>query len=182
MKAVVIYESMFGNTRLVAEAIAEGMAHYAAVELYEVSQAPHSIPADVDVLVVGGPTHAFGLSRPQTRHDAAQKAADELVSPGIGIREWIAALPSNDGKIASAAFDTKISKPAWLPGSAARGAAKRLRQLGFREATPATSFYVTDVTGPLVHDELSRARGWGDLIGRSLNQPAHPVPLRQKKQ
>jgi len=70
-RALVIFESMFGNTRMIAEAVAEGLASRFVTDLIEVSLAPARIPDDVSLVVVGGPTHAFGLTRPRTRADAA---------------------------------------------------------------------------------------------------------------
>jgi flavodoxin len=67
MHAIVVYESMFGNTQRVAEAVAAGIAAHMTVELIEVGAAPTQIGEDVGLLVVGGPTHAFGLSRQSTR-------------------------------------------------------------------------------------------------------------------
>jgi hypothetical protein len=87
----------------------------------EVGAAPAVIGDDVELLVVGGPTHAFGLSRPGTRRSAAQQAEDELVSTGIGLREWLGTLPKGSPDVAVAAFDTRISKPR-LPGAAAAAA------------------------------------------------------------
>lgn len=72
-RAWVVYESMFARTRQVAEAIAEGVADSVEVEVREVSRtAP--LPRDLDLLVVGGPTHAFGLGDDSSREDAARKA------------------------------------------------------------------------------------------------------------
>ncbi len=81
MTALVVYESMHGSTQAVAQAIAEGLTPAGRVYVYEVSalaKAPggRTITTDLNLLVVGGPTHAFGLSRPNTRQDAA-KAADK---------------------------------------------------------------------------------------------------------
>ena len=67
MRALVVYESMFGNTEAVARAVADGLAEMHDVDLREVSQAPIAVIARVDLIVVGGPTHAFSLSRPATR-------------------------------------------------------------------------------------------------------------------
>ena len=80
MKALVVYESMFGNTEEVARAVAEGVGETMDVSLHEVSTAPAPITDLVDLVVVGGPTHAFSLSRPSTRADAIDKGAD----PGRG--------------------------------------------------------------------------------------------------
>ena len=117
MRALVVYESMFGNTQTIADAVAGGWPHRMRVDAVEVGGAPATLDDDVTLLVVGGPTHAFGMSRPRTRQDAATQAPDGLVSTGTGLREWLAALRAPAG-IAAAAFDTKVSKP-HLPGSAA---------------------------------------------------------------
>jgi flavodoxin len=60
-RALVVYESMFGNTEAIAHAIAEGLSPHLSVELVEVSAAPITL-RDVDLLVTGAPTHAFGLT------------------------------------------------------------------------------------------------------------------------
>ncbi len=90
MHVVVVYESMFGNTRAIAEEIAHGLAGHGSVEVFEVGDAPTAPVADL--LVVGAPTHAFGLSKPPTRRDAAGKTERALVSRGDGAREWLASL------------------------------------------------------------------------------------------
>jgi flavodoxin len=92
MRALVVYESMFGNTRDIAVAIAAGIAAGMPVETIEVAAAPTSIPDDVDLLVVGGPTHAHGMTKPESRADSARRAGDRLVSRGDGIREWLQAV------------------------------------------------------------------------------------------
>src|SRR4051812_43182176 len=107
MKALVIYESMFGNTRTVAEAIAEGLAEHLSTEVVEVGQAPTTVPDDVSLLVLGGPTHAFGMSRANTRADAARQTQGPVLSWRIGQREWLeqAELPRG---LAVATFDTRV--------------------------------------------------------------------------
>ncbi len=74
MKALIVYESQFGNTEKVARAIAEGVATSGRVEVVAVDTAPTVLPDDVDLLLVGGPTHVFSMSRVQTRADAAKDA------------------------------------------------------------------------------------------------------------
>jgi hypothetical protein len=167
MRARVVYESMFGNTRAIAHAVADGLAESMSVDLEEIGSAASDVAADVSLLVVGGPTHAFGMSRERTRESAAAQAAGDVVSAGDGLREWLGAVTSGSRAIAAAAFDTRIDKPR-VPGSAARGAEKRLRRLGFRMVVPAASFYVTDTSGPLVDGERERARNWGKLLGTTM--------------
>jgi hypothetical protein len=160
MRALIVYESMFGNTKAIAEAVAAGLGRDVDVELVEVGAAPTRPSTEVDLLVVGAPTHAFGMSRASTRADAASKSDEPLVSTGIGVREWIEQLPRAEWATRAATFDTRVAHP-HVPGSAARGALKRLRRLGFRGAGRATSFYVDGTTGPLVAGELDRAKAWG---------------------
>ena len=64
MRALVVYESMFGNTRELAAAIAEGLAaRGAGVELVDAESAPGELADRFDLLVAGAPTHAFGLPK-----------------------------------------------------------------------------------------------------------------------
>lgn len=175
-RALVIFESMFGNTRTIAEAVAEGLSSRFATELTEVSLAPVRVAGDLSLLVVGGPTHAFGLTRTGTRQDAAKQADGPLVSPHTGLREWLQAVEEAPSPVAAAAFDTRIDQPR-VPGSAARGAERRLRRLGFRIVAPAESFYVTGTKGPLLQGESERARRWSAEMAQrtvAVSSGAHP--------
>ncbi|MBY8849540.1 flavodoxin [Saccharothrix longispora] len=154
-RALVVYESMFGNTRAIAEAIGEALA----AEVVEVSQAPDVLPDDVGLLVVGAPTHAFGLSRPATRKSAADQATGELVSPGRGVREWLDTLAPLGHHVTAHAFDTRV-QAGWLPGSAAKTIAKRLRALHFTVPARPMSFHVGGTPGPLLVGEPARAAAW----------------------
>lgn len=167
-RALVLFESMFGNTQQIAEAVREGLSTSVPTDILEVGTAPGVIPDGVGLIIVGGPTHAFGMSRPKTREDATRQAGGYVVSGGNGLREWITGLERAHGRnLAAAAFDTRIAKPR-VPGSAARGAEKRLRKLGFKIATPSESFYVTGTAGPLVDGETDRARRWGEELGKGF--------------
>ena len=67
MKALVVYESMFGNTRRVAQEIAAGLGTRFAVSVVPVSEATPDLVEDVDLIVVGGPTHVHGMASARTR-------------------------------------------------------------------------------------------------------------------
>lgn len=162
-RAWVVYESMFGNTREVAEAVAQEVREWAHVELHEVSAAP-PLPPGLDLLVVGGPTHAFGLSRPATRVDAARKADRPVESADLGLREWLDGLNLTSTPT-FATFDTRVDHPR-LPGSAAKKAAKKLRKQGGIQTTGPESFWVHGTEGPLLDGERDRARGWGRTLAQ----------------
>ena len=164
MKALVVYESMFGNTRRVAEEIARGIGDAAEVVLCDVDEAPAAPDPDLDLLVVGGPTHAFSMSRRSTREDARDRGP-HVEGGETGIREWLGGLPRGRHTGTVAAFDTRVEKVRRLPGSAAKAAARVLRRSGYAEAAAPESFYVLDIDGPLAPGELARAHGFGARLG-----------------
>lgn len=169
MKALVVYESLWGNTEQVARSIASGLSQHLDVSVVDVAQAPPAIPDDVGLTVVGGPTHAFGLSRPQTRRDAFTQGATQG-SETIGVREWLGQLHTNGHSGPVATFDTRVEKVRRLPGSAAKKAAKLAHREGFASAGDPESFYVSGTAGPLVDGESDRAREWGAQLGREARQ------------
>jgi hypothetical protein len=159
MDALVIYESMFGNTKEIAEAVARGMSMRLDTTIWEVGEAPRDIDEETTLLVLGGPTDAFGMSRGNTREGAQREISRPVISRDMGLREWLdeAAIPTG---LEVAAFDTSLRKWHKL-GTASRSAAKRFRRKGFVIACPPETFFVESTTGPLADGELTRAYEWG---------------------
>jgi hypothetical protein len=116
MRALVIYESMFGNTREIARAVADGIAPTLEADVIDAGDAPAEIGGDVALVVVGGPTHAHGMSTPASRADSARRAGDRLVSRGNGMREWLDAVRPVATPVAVAVFDTRIKGPSSCGG------------------------------------------------------------------
>src|SRR5271165_2817736 len=148
MRAVVVYESMYGNTHLIADAIGAGLGSAFDVSVIPVSQAGSAVLADADLVVVGGPTHIHGMSRTGTRKAAVQAAANPAgglrVEPnaiGPGLRDWFRSLGEHPVK--AAAFDTRLHGPAALTGRASRGVTRLLRAHGFEVVAEPESFLVT---------------------------------------
>jgi hypothetical protein len=163
MKSIVVYESWFANTRDVAEAVADELLEHGEVQLLSVDDPLQSLDG-VDLLVVGAPTHAHGLSSSMTRKSALQQRGSDAEA-GTGVRGWLDRLPPADGQRA-AAFDTRFRKSIFLTGSAARGIAKRLERRGYELAAPPVSFFVLDTAGPLEDGEIESAREWAKrLVG-----------------
>lgn len=175
MRALVVYESIFGNTRQIAEAIGDGLRAEFEVEVSEVGKAGR-LPDGVDLVVVGGPTHAWGMSRGVSRSAAMEQARQhhtEPVSSGIGVRDWLEGLKQAERVEMAAAFDTAIRKIGPIPsGSAARGAASRLEALGYRLIDEPEQFFVKDADGPLEEGERERARAWGMHLGARAKERA----------
>jgi hypothetical protein len=164
MQAVVVYESMYGNTHLIADAIGAGLGTAFDVTVVPVSQASQAVLAGADLVVVGGPTHLHGMSRASSRKAAVQ--ADKPVSPltvepdaaGPGLREWFESLDRFPVK--AAAFDTRMHGPAALTGRASKGVDHLLRAHGFDVVAEPESFIVTK-QDRLEPQETTRAREWG---------------------
>ncbi|MFZ2172997.1 MAG: flavodoxin domain-containing protein [Rhodococcus sp. (in: high G+C Gram-positive bacteria)] len=172
MRALVVYESMYGNTRHVAEAIARGMGPTGEVRTVPVSHAPDEDLSGFDLVVVGGPTHVHGMSRESTRHSAVEAAKDpdsalevEPDAESEGVRDWLASLEPVGGK--AAAFDTRIDAPAMLTGRASKGIGRKLRHLGFELVVDPESFLV-DKESKLEPGEEDRAEQWGRSVAEQV--------------
>ena len=94
MRSLVVYESWFGNTQRIAERDRGGAAGGGAGRSRHGGRALPSLE-DVDLLVVGAPTHIHGLSSKRSREGALDQGAHG--EPGIGVRGWIDALPDGAG-------------------------------------------------------------------------------------
>ena len=166
MTALIVTESLFGNTLAIAEAIGHGIAAVQGAGLVRVlhaSEAPPELAPDVDLLVVGAPTHLLSLPNAGSRHDAAGRGAT-LIRP-TGVREWIDSITIPPG-VRVATFDTSIPSRVGL-GTAAGAAALALRERG-ADTTVGPSFFVTGMEGPLADGELGRATAWGRELAREM--------------
>ncbi|SRR6266545_961314 len=176
MNVVVAYESMYGNTRRIAEAIAAGLGPLGEVQVVSVNHGDAGTADEADVLIVGGPTHIHGLATAMSRKQAAQAAEEEedvSVEPGAvdgqGLRKWLGRLSGNDRP--AAAFDTRLDRSPVITGAASRGIAKRLGRRGYQVIADPESFFVEDSEGPLAEGELDRARTWGQSLVDPIRTP-----------
>lgn len=169
MRAVVVYESMFGDTRQIAEAIGVGLASQFEVTVVPVNRVATDLLTGVDLLVVGGPTHVRGMSRPKTREGALDQAARpgsgitlEPGAVGPGLREWFTTL--TDAPPHAAAFDTRVQMSPLVTGRAAPKIARALERSGCHMTAAPESFLVTTREPTLVAGERERARAWGATL------------------
>lgn len=154
MKALVIYDSFFGNTEKIAQAIGQALGAQGEVEVRRVSEVRAEHVTGVDLLVVGSPTRAF--------------------RPTPAISNFLAGLPADSLKgVKVAAFDTGISMedaPFILRpfikrfGYAAKPIADKLMRKGGKLAAPPEGFFVKGSEGPLKEGELERAADWAKRI------------------
>jgi hypothetical protein len=167
MTALIVVESMFGNTKRVADLIATALSKRIHVEVVDVDEAPMALPDEVTLLAVGGPTHAFGMSRDSTREAAADKGATG--GSAAGIRDWLESVSGIAPRLPAIAFDTRVHKK-FVPGSAGRAASRRLERLGCTVIEAPISFYVADIAGPLVAGEEQRVIDFAEMLLRDLER------------
>jgi hypothetical protein len=167
MKAVIVYESMYGNTREIATCIGEGLRSTCDdVDVVGVADATASTLSGCELLLVGGPTHVHGMTSRRTRDAARQaltKSPDLVFEPrstSEGLREWFASL---DGGGDATAFDTRLTGPSFFTGRASRSIARRLRRHGYDVIAPPASFLV-DKHNRLVEGQAARAVDWGRAV------------------
>jgi len=144
MHSLVIYASRNGNTRRVAETIANRLGERGSVDLRSVEEAPIAIDADVDLVVIGGPTEAHGMTPP------VKEYLDRLAPKALAGRRAVG-------------FDTRLRWPEWLSGSASARITDRLRGLGAKVVAPEESFFVTRKP-ELEAGELERASNWAATL------------------
>jgi menaquinone-dependent protoporphyrinogen IX oxidase len=168
MRVVVVYESMFGNTRQIGQAIADGVGSLHEAVAVPVRDATPDVISGADLVVVGGPTHVHGMSRPATRKSAGEIArkpqSGVALDPGAegpGLREWFADLGAIKG--CAAAFDTRFYGLPILTGRASKRIHRLLRRHGARQVSPPQSFFVMK-NNALAPGEIDRARRWGENL------------------
>jgi flavodoxin len=149
MKALIVYDSVYGNTEKIARAIAEAITPYGEVKVLRVAEANPSELKTIDLLIVGSPTHG---GRPtQAIRDLLNKV------PGGSLQGIIVA-----------AFDTRLStKLVGVFGYAAGRIAGNLKRKGGTLIASPEGFFVKGSKGPLKERELERTAGWAKGISES---------------
>jgi hypothetical protein len=164
MLTVVVYESMFGNTHVVADHIGSALSELGEVRVVPVGDASSDLIAGAGLVVVGGPTHVHGMARTASQHAAVEQAEadpDLDLDPdaeGELLREWFDDLGTVKG-IPAAAFDTRVDVSAVMSGRASKGIDRRLAKHGFERLVGPESFLV-DKHNHLLDGEAERAGDW----------------------
>ena len=162
MKAIVVYESLWGNTAAVARAIAEGIGPEA--KAMSTAEATGAAVAGADLIVAGSPLFAFQLPTDKIRETIRGKAATFPKPPDLShppLRTWLDAVPAGRGR--AAAFETRIW---WSPGGASGSVLKALAKAGYEPMARGKRFRVAGMYGPLKAGEIERAREWGQRLAR----------------
>lgn len=145
MNTLIIYDSTFGNTAQLAQAMADKLGEHGTARIALADEAGLTEVNDIDLLLVGGPTQ---------RHD---------MSPNM--KAFLKSLPRRSFQgVPAGTFDTRYHMSAWKSGSAAHAIASRLKRTGVSLIVEPESFFVTEREGPLEEGELERAASWAEEI------------------
>ena len=148
MNVLIVYGSQFGNTERLARTIGAALEPRHAVQVVGARDARALAGSPIDLLIVGAPTQMFG------RRLIVRSFLDGLKRQGFG-------------RVAAAAFDTRMGTPTEKNAAASETIATRLQSAGCHLIAPPQSFLVAGFTGPLVEGETDRATAWAlDLADR----------------
>ncbi len=155
MKALILYDSLYGNTQKIAETIGKSMRVKEMVPVIKVGDGKLEDLLQLDYLIVGSPTQAF--------------------NPTAAVTKLLKSIPSGSLKATRvAAFDTRMSVEdvnvgilkffASIFGYAAKHIASLLEKKGGTLSVPPEGFFVTASEGPLKEGELERATAWAKQV------------------
>lgn len=170
MNAVVVYESHWGNTAAIAQAIADGIG--SGTRALNTAEATREALAGVDLIVAGSPVIAFALPRDgslrQIERDEKAPVPPDVSHPLL--RTWLDNL--RVGRGFGAAFETRI----WWSVRGATGTIEsKLRSSGYERLLPGERFIVQGGYGPLRDGELERARRWGAELAAAMAEQLVPA-------
>jgi len=159
MLTVIVYDTKFGNTAKIAQAIGRGAGTAGSVRVFDTAEASLPLAERPDLLLVGGPTQK------RTMSPGLRGFVDSLAGHGIS-------------GFATVSFDTRYRGSTWLMGSAAAAAAKQLGKAGGRPVAPPESFFIAR-GGQLERQglepgELERAEAWGRSVAAVASRGTEP--------
>jgi len=157
MNALVLYDSQYGDTERIAQAIADTLAEFGEARAVRLDPSQPIVLQGLDLFIVGCPTQGW---RPTP---AIQSFLEEASSEELG-------------GLAVACFDTRFRLPRFISGFAAITLAAKLREKGVPSLVPPESFFVKGTEGPLREGELERAFMWARQIVDAVeaSRPASP--------
>jgi flavodoxin I len=160
MAVLVIYDSFFGNTEKIAQAISNALDEKTDIEIKRVGDVKPDRLQGLKLLIIGSPTRAF--------------------RPSPAVSTFLKSIPNNSLQgVKAAVFDTRIStediksRPLCfmvrLFGYAAKPMAEKLRKKGAEIIVPPEGFLVEDTEGPIKEGELQRAAAWAKQIEEKVH-------------
>ncbi|HEX8034274.1 MAG TPA: flavodoxin domain-containing protein [Ktedonobacterales bacterium] len=157
MNTLIVYDSQYGNTERIAQALAGILREYGQVQAMRVDPAQPIDLQGTKLLIIGSPTQGW-RSTPAMQSFLKRLSREQLRG------------------VAVAAFDTRFQKPRWLTGSAATHIAKAFQRIGISPLVPPESFFVDGKEGPLLAGEQDRAATWARMLDKMVEAPQPATP------
>jgi flavodoxin len=164
MKAIVVYESLWGNTAAIARFIAEGFGNEACT--VSTKEATPEVLKGADLLIVGSPVLGFTVTNDRAIEAIKANPGNSPEPPDLSqpsMHSWLDSL--EPGGIKFAAFETRVVGP-W--GKATSGIEDHLKKLGYKKIAEGHQFIVESRYGPLKYGEVERAQEWGAELRRAF--------------
>src|SRR5829696_3575513 len=153
MNALVLYDSQYGDTEHIAQAIANALGEFGEVRAVRLDPAQPVELQGLDVFIVGSPTQGW--------------------RPTPAIQSFLEGTSSQElGGLGGACFDTRFRLPRFMTGSAAKVMAAKLREKGVSLHSEPESFFVKGTEGPLRDGELDRAAVWARMLMKEMDAPS----------
>jgi len=150
-KVIVVYESKYGNTKIAAETIIEGLREAQGVDtmLIELKEVDPNKIAEYDVILIGSPNHYGGPTK------SVSEFIDKLGKLNLDGRHF-------------AVFDTYLGKGFFE--KAVKKMEKRINEKvpNLKQITPGLSIAVQGLKGPIVEGELPKCKEFGKKIATQL--------------
>ena len=153
MNALVLYDSQYGDTQRIAQAIADKLAEFGEARAIRLDPRQPVELQGVDVFIVGCPTQGWKPT-PAIQSFLEEVSFEELRG------------------LAVACFDTRFRLPRLMTGSAARVMARTLQEKGVSLLVEPESFFVKGTQGPLRDGELDRAAAWARMLIKEVQSPS----------
>ena len=155
MKALVVYDSVWGNTEKIAQAIGGALGAAGETETVRVGDVTPGQVLGAQILVVGSPTQKF------TALGSISKLLKRIPNGGLEGTK----VTAFDTRFSPSDTDSRILKVlAGIFGYAAEPIAGRLVKKGGQLIVPPEGFIVKGTEGPLKDGELERAADWAREI------------------
>jgi flavorubredoxin len=164
MKAIVVYESHWGNTAAAAKAVAEGIG--SGAKALSTAQATAAAIAGADLIVAGAPVFGFSLPNETQLERIGANTIRTGKSPDVShpaMRSWLKQLQPAQGRFA--AFETRLW---WSPRGATGDIENGLARAGYARLAKAQRFIVEGAEGPLRAGELEKAKAWGAELAQAM--------------
>ncbi len=158
MKTIVVYDSVFGNTKKVAETIGETIGDLGEVETIQINQLTLEKLKTAQLLIIGSPTRGFEPTKPVAN---SLKEIKHQIYPDLKIAVFDTRMDIVKVNNKVLTFFVKFR------GYAVDSMEKIILKNGFTVFHPGMGFFVEESEGPVTTGEFEKAQTWATSVYQS---------------